>query len=285
MEKNPTSFKRKEQKFVIIDSTFDEIQDELAKHIPTHSFKKSCPITSIKTIYLDDDNFTIFKEYLARRNYRYKIRFRKYGYDGKFDDELWAELKVKHKKISYKKRFLVPNNLLIPFLQGENIFKEIKNVNQGFVGLRKIYNLMVELMKINEFKPVLETSYDRVAFQKKSKRIRITVDKSIHHKALAGRAAEKDLSVLVFESKIVGKRPKWYKKLEDRLSLLPQKRFSKFATGINSTYFPTRGTYNFYTNFAEIRKKPKIIRRSLKLINSTFELENPDKSKKTEDEE
>jgi hypothetical protein len=32
----------------------------------------------------------------------------------------------------------------------------------------------------------------------------------------------------------------------ESLSLLKQQRFSKFATGINSLYFPKRGKYYFY---------------------------------------
>lgn len=273
MKKEQSSFKRKEEKFVIIDSTFDEIREELEKHIPVHNYEKDCLITSIKTTYMDSENFDIFKEYLEGRKYRYKIRFRQYGYDNKFSDELWAELKVKHKKISYKRRFLLPEKLYQPFINQEDIFSELRKVNKGLPGFAKLYKLMTELIKINNFIPVLLTSYDRIAFQKKSKRIRITIDKNIHHKALHNSLKQCKLRILVFESKILGRRPKWYKKLEDRLSLLPQKRFSKFATGINSTYYPARGTYNFYTNFAEIKKKQAMVMKSLELINSTLKLE------------
>ena len=57
-----TSFRRSENKFIVLEHSFEEILDELEKHIPIHSFQADYPLALIETIYLADSNFTIFKE-------------------------------------------------------------------------------------------------------------------------------------------------------------------------------------------------------------------------------
>ncbi len=276
-----TSFRRSENKFIVLEHSFEEILEELEKHIPVHSFQTEYPLALIETIYLENSNFTIFKEYLSRRKFRFKIRFRRYGHNGKLDENiLWAELKVKQKSISYKKRFKLSSDLFIPFISGENIFDKISILNEGIKDIEKIYNLAQELIKKNNLKPALITSYERVAFQSKNKSIRITVDRNISHRSYQNPSIHTKLRAIILESKISGKIPKWYEVEQRKLALLPQKRFSKYATGINSIYFPDRGLYNFYTNFAETKIIGEKIYNSLKLIEQELELKKPMKLKK-----
>jgi SPX domain protein involved in polyphosphate accumulation len=237
--KEDTSFRRSENKFIVLENTFDEILKELEKHIPIHSFRTEYPLTLIETTYLEDSDFTTLKEYLSRRKFRFKIRFRCYGHNGKLDEnDFWVELKIKQRSISYKKRFKLTKDLFIPFISGENIYEKVSKINEGVKGFKKIYKLTKELIKLNNLKPALVTSYERVAFQSKNKSIRITVDRNIVHKSYQNPSIYKKLKAIVLESKISGKIPKWYKAEESKLALLPQKRFSKYTTGINSIYFP-----------------------------------------------
>lgn len=249
-----TSFRRSEKKYVALDKSFVEIFKTLEHHIPVDSFKEDSIITLIKTIYLDDNDFSLFKEYLSKRKFRYKIRFRCYGHDFKFDEnDFWAEFKVKYKKISYKKRFRISPEIFEPFLNGKDIRKEIMKLNDNSEEVLQTYNIMTELIKVNKLLPVLTTIYERVAFQNESKEIRITIDRNITHHSHGNIEVIKKLKAIVCETKIQGESPQWYTDLVNTLSLLPQKRFSKYATGINSVYFPERGTYNFYTNYAEAK--------------------------------
>ena len=275
MEKKISSFKRKEKKFVVIDNTYEEIVTALKKDISVFSYNED-EVSQIKTTYLDDEKLSIFKEYLTQREFRFKIRLRNYGCKNIFEDKVWVEIKVKYNRTTYKKRFIMPKDLIPNFLNGKDIYNELKKYNPNVPLLKRTYNLILDLIKIGNLKPVMTTSYDRIAFQNKSKRIRITVDKQIKHTALLHKHREKQLRIIVFESKIMGKKAKWVKKMENKLSLLPQKRFSKYATGINSVYFPERGTYNFYTNFAEIDKIPKSIAKSLQLIKEHFKFSDID---------
>ena len=279
--KEENSFCRSEKKFIVLEHTFDEILEELEKHIPINSFHAEYPLSLIETIYLENSNFTIFKEYLSRRKFRFKIRFRRYVHYGKLDENiLWTELKIKQKSISYKKRFKLTKDLFIPFISGENIFEKVSILNKDVRNLKKIYNLAQELIKENNLEPTLITSYERIAFQSKNNNIRITVDRNISHRSYQNPSIHKKLKIIVLELKINGKVPKWYKAEENKLALLPQNRFSKYATGINSIYFPARGLYNFYTNFSETKIMGENINKSLKLIEQTLKLKKPMKIKK-----
>ncbi len=262
-----TSFRRSEKKYIALDKSFVEIFKTLEQHIPVDSFKEDSIITLIKTIYLDDSNFSLFKEYLIKRKFRYKIRFRCYGHDFKFDEnDFWAELKIKYKKISYKKRFLISPEIFEPFLNGEDIRKEIMLLNNNSEEALQSYNIMIELIKVNKLRPVLTTIYERVAFQNKSKEIRLTIDRNIKHHSHGNTKVIKKLKAIVCETKIQGEQPQWYTDLVNTLSLLPQKRFSKYATGINSVYFPARGTYNFYTNYAEAKIISEKMKKNINYI-------------------
>jgi SPX domain protein involved in polyphosphate accumulation len=248
MSPNDLSIQRNERKYLILEHSFQEIIEEIQDHIPVHCYEGKPALVDIETIYLDTDDFLLFNEFLLRRKFRYKIRLRRYGYAGVFEPAYFVEMKVSHDKISTKKRFVLPAECYDAFLRNEDLKAVVKEANKGLKGALKTYKLVHALMKLNHFLPVLRTSYNRIAFQKQSKRVRITVDNNITHQKLLGKPRLETLDAIVLESKIAGKTPKWHKKMVNRLSLLRQQRFSKFATGINSIYFPKRGKYNFYND-------------------------------------
>jgi SPX domain protein involved in polyphosphate accumulation len=268
------SFVRNENKFVVLEKSFVEIFKTLEKHMLVDSFKKDSVITLIKSIYLDDDKFSLFREYLSKRKFRFKIRFRCYGHDFKFDeDDFWAEFKVKYKKISRKERFLISQKIFEPLLRGENVEEEIMRLNNNSEKVLQVYRVMSELIKLNNLRPKLVTTYERVAFTDEEKKVRITVDRNIKHQANDDKKNMNKLHAIVCETKIQGEPPEWYYNLVNELSLLQQKRFSKYATGINSVYFPARGTYNFYTNFAESKTISDRMTKNLEYLKKAFDLE------------
>ncbi|MFO7659797.1 MAG: VTC domain-containing protein [Candidatus Cloacimonadaceae bacterium] len=274
MNNNDLSFKRKERKYIILEHTFDAIVEELQKHIPIYYHENNPGLADIETTYLDTDDFLLYKEFLRKRKFRYKIRMRRYGYNGIFNPEYLVEMKVSHDSISTKKRFILPAAYYEAFLKNEDLRKEVKEANQDFYGAQKTYRIIHQLIKVNEFVPVLQTSYQRIAFQKKSKRVRITVDKGITHKKLMGKAKIETLDAIVLESKIMGKTPKWHKKMVNQLSLLRQQRFSKYATGINSIYFIERGKYNFSNDESDTPEIPQRVKDSFEILKTALKLDN-----------
>lgn len=275
MENNNLSFMRKERKYLILEHSFDEIVEEIQEHIPVYHYEDKPALLEIETTYLDTPDLLLFNEFLNRRKFRYKVRLRRYGYEGVVIPKYLVEIKVSHESISTKKRFILPAEHYEAFLKNENLLTVIKETNQGFTGAQKTYRLVSRLMQINGFVPVLETKYKRIAFQKKSKRVRITVDNGITHKKLLGKPKTETLDAMVLESKIMGKTPMWHKRMVNQLSLLKQQRFSKYATGINSLYFPERGKYNFYKDddlpAGEI---PEPIKASFEVIKTALKLQD-----------
>jgi SPX domain protein involved in polyphosphate accumulation len=275
MNNNELSFKRKERKYLILEHSFDEIVEEIRKHIPVYHYEDKPALLEIETIYLDTPDLLLYEEFLNRRQFRFKVRLRRYGYEGVVVPKYLVEIKVSHDNISTKKRFILPAEHYAAFLRNEDLLPVIKAANQGFTGAQKTYRLVARLMQINGFVPVLETRYNRIAFQKKSKRVRITVDNGITHKRLLGKPKTETLDAMVLESKIMGKQPQWYKRMVNQLSLLRQQRFSKYATGINSLYFPQRGKYNFYRDdelpAGEI---PELIRASFEVLKPALKLQD-----------
>jgi len=267
MSNNDLNFKRKERKYLILEHTFEEIKEELSEHIPIHIFEGKNPYL-IETTYLDTKEHLLFHEYLNRRKFRFKIRLRRYN----DSDNYLVELKVKHNGISRKKRFILPADLLSDFLAGKKIKDEIKAANKELAGAQKTYKMISKLISLNEFVPVLRSSYERVAFQKKSRKVRITVDRNITHEKLLGKPKTTTLDAVVLESKVMGKTPKWHKKMVNRLSLLRQRRFSKFSTGINSIYYPARGKYNFEIDEETETETPLKILESFELMKKYLKL-------------
>jgi len=268
-------FKRKERKYLIIEHSFAEIKQALENYMPVHIFNGNNPVSFIQTTYFDSKDFLLFKEYLNRRKFRFKIRIRRYCQDENHKDDNLVELKIKHNSVSYKKRFHLPIDLLEPFLKGEDIINEIKHENKHLSGAQKTYKIIRTIILMNNLVPVLQTSYERVAFQKKKALVRVTIDRNINHQKLLGYSKQDKLDAIVLESKIKGKVPAWNKKMVNKLSLLKQSRFSKYATGINSIYFPQRGKYNFALDETMIIEKiPDSINESFDLLNKTFKIDN-----------
>ena len=197
------SFKRKETKYIILEHTYEEIIKEIEEHIPIFRFDDRPGILSIETTYLDSKDFVLFKEYLNKRKSRFKIRLRRYAYNGMFDPVYLVEIKLQHNSVSTKKRFILPENYLNDFLNGNDLLPIIKVANNGIIGAQKTYKIIQNLRQINQLIPVLQTSYNRVAFQKKSKRIRMTIDNNITHKKLLGSTKTETLDAFVLESKII----------------------------------------------------------------------------------
>jgi len=272
---NELTFRRKERKYIILEHSFEEIIERIEEHMPIYHFQDKPGLVHVETIYFDSDDFLLYKEYQARRQFRFKIRMRRYSYDDFRDPVFLVEFKVSYSSISTKKRFILPEEYYDAFVANEDLKSVIKEANQGLIGAQKTYKIIRELFDINGLQPVLRTTYNRIAFQKKSNRIRITVDNNITHSKLLGKPKVETLDAIVLESKIMGKSPKWHKKMVNQLSLLYQQRFSKYATGINSLYFPERGKYNFSCEEdMECTIIPERIIESFKMLKTILKLDD-----------
>ena len=102
-----TVHKRSEKKYLPGSSRYHLTHQTVEKFVPVYMFEKDKPVTHVRTTYYDNDTFDTYYDWLNREPIRYKVRCREYGYDGKFADEVWMELKIKNCSISQKKRFKI----------------------------------------------------------------------------------------------------------------------------------------------------------------------------------
>jgi SPX domain protein involved in polyphosphate accumulation len=156
MTDNNLTFRRKERKFLVVEHSFDELVEALSDHIPVNIYHGNSPCCRIQTIYLDTVDHALYHEYLLRREFRFKIRLRRYGYDGEFQEYYLVEIKAKNNGISNKKRFILPGECLQDFLSGADIKKQIKAANKGLKGAQKTYKLVRKLIALNSLVPVME---------------------------------------------------------------------------------------------------------------------------------
>ena len=201
-------------------------------------FEKDQPVTNVRTTYLDNDTFDTYYDWLNRKPIRYKVRYRRYGYDGEFSDDVWIELKVKNHSISQKKRFRIRRQHVDKFTSGEDILKQVIKENKKTRDLVDTYARIQGYIASNRLKPVLTIEYKRISFQPcEDSDVRITLDKQIVMRNLLTGKTAKDKCV-VLETKVSGPRtPLWLNDLMEELGTTRNVRFSKFALGMQQLFF------------------------------------------------
>ncbi len=232
-----TTFERSEKKYLPASSRYHLTLDTVKKFVPVYMFTKDQPVTHLRTVYFDNDTFDTYYAWLNREPVRYKVRYREYGYDGKFPDEVWIELKIRNHSISQKKRFKIRREHLDKFLSGQDVLKEVLKENRKSPDVMNAYTAIQGYIMSNRLKPMLTIEYERVSFQpSEDSDVRITLDKDIVMRNLVtGRATKHDCVVL--ETKVSGPRtPLWLTDLIEELGTTRDVRFSKFALGIRSLF-------------------------------------------------
>jgi len=234
----PTTFERSEKKYLPGSSRYHLTLEAVKKFAPVYMFHKDRPVTNVRTTYLDNDSFDTYYAWLNREPVRYKVRHRQYGYDGKFSDEVWMELKVRNYSISQKKRFRIKQQHLEAFLSGGDVLKEVIKANKKVADIVETYTRIQGYIVSNRLKPVLTIEYNRVSFQpSEDSDVRITLDRDITMRnLLTGRVAND--SHVVLETKVSGPRtPLWLNDLMDELGTTRDVRFSKFALAMQRLFF------------------------------------------------
>jgi SPX domain protein involved in polyphosphate accumulation len=212
------------------------------KFAPVFMFAKDQPVTHVRTTYLDNETFDTYYDWLNREPIRYKIRYRQYGYNGEFSDEVWMEMKIKNHSISQKKRFKIKAQHVDKFTSGEDVLKEVVKENKKNRDIVETYTRIQGYIVSKELKPVLTIEYKRVSFQpSEDSDVRITLDRDIVIRNLVTGQTAQDKCV-VLETKVSGPRtPLWLNDLMEELGTTQDVRFSKFAVGMQQLFFQQPG--------------------------------------------
>ena len=233
-----TTSERSEKKYLPGSSRYHLTLHTVKKFVPVYMFRKNQPVTHIRTTYLDNDNFDTYYDWLNREPIRYKVRYRDYGYDGKFSDEVWMELKIRNYSISQKKRFRINRAQVNKFISGQDVLKEVVGENSKNPDIIDTYASIQGYIVSNRLKPILTIEYKRISFQPSEESdVRITLDRDITMRNLLTRKAAKDNRV-VLETKVSGPRtPLWLNDMIEELGTTRNVRFSKFALGMQRFFF------------------------------------------------
>lgn len=233
-----TTFSRSEKKYLPGNQRYHLTLNTVKKFVPVYMFEKDQPVTNVRTTYLDNDNFDTYYDWLNREPIRYKVRFREYGYDGKFSDDVWMELKIKNHSISQKKRFKMKQQHLEKFLAGEDVLKDVLRQNKKNRDIIDAYTRIQTYIVTHRLRPILTVEYNRVSFQPfEDSDVRITLDKDITMRNLVAGEVLRDTCV-VLETKVAGPRaPLWLNDMMEELGTTRDVRFSKFASGVQRLFF------------------------------------------------
>lgn len=155
-------FCRREQKYMITAQQRQALEALLNEKMPPDKF----PYSYVRSIYYDTPDRRIIRRSLEKPAYKEKIRLRCYGSvtDG---SQVFLELKKKFKGIVYKRRVSLTLQEAEKYmadpearLDAGQIGREIDYVKQFYPGLEPVVNL----------------SYERLAWRDADKDLRVTVD-------------------------------------------------------------------------------------------------------------
>lgn len=162
---NKKVFKRHELKYIISLQQMNRLIEILGLYMNEDKYFKS----TIRNIYYDTPNFLLIRTSIEKPDYKEKLRIRSYKTVDS-DDDVFVELKMKYKKVVYKRREVLPYNVARLFLD--------KNVLPNELQITK--EIAYTLKYYKDLKPAIFLSYDRLAYiGKEDLDFRITFDKNI----------------------------------------------------------------------------------------------------------
>jgi hypothetical protein len=156
---------RYEQKYLLDTFQYHEFLDVLKGYACADEYG----LSTIYSVYYDNDEFGIARRSLTRSAYKEKLRLRSYGIP-RPGDTVYLELKKKFKGLTYKQR--IP----MPFTGMETCI----NLNPDNYSANYIFNELDWFVNYYEPSPRFMICYDRLAFRGlENKTLRITFDTNV----------------------------------------------------------------------------------------------------------
>lgn len=174
---------REEKKYIIKLDDMQEIIDEISKHMKPSYIEKDTDYVLINSLYLDSTDRKSLRLHIGGADHRQKLRLRKYGPNGKWNDEVvFLEIKEKDGEDVHKARIQLDFKNLDTIKSGKAMVltEALERLNSPlytYSTLNKFVNKYNKLVNDMGLKPVLSVTYKRLAFGKGS--FRITFDTGI----------------------------------------------------------------------------------------------------------
>ena len=212
----------------------------LASEISPDKYGSKSGWYQLESCYYDTEDLKFYQEKIGRKEYRKKIRIRRYVENGKTFDEnskVYVEIKERKGDITEKHRVAMRYKEARNFLENAIIpAYEEKD--------KAIINEIHELVTRFRLKPQTITQYDRQAFfgTHSDTGLRLTFDTAISYKTSNTNLGTEhktdgnliDSTVTILEMKALGKFPEHILKFFEQRNIIPV-RISKYASAIESS--------------------------------------------------
>lgn len=247
---------REEVKYIIKLDDMQDIIEEINKHMKPSYINKNTDYVLINSLYLDSSDRKSLRLHIGGADHRQKLRLRKYGPNGKWEDDIvFLEIKEKEGADVHKARIqLDPINLeQIKSGKTMTLTEQLERLNSPlytYSTLSRFVNKYNRLVNDLGLKPVLSVTYKRLAFGKGS--FRVTFDTGISSHPVGSLSLTDSLKIknsldwdkvkdykkaydpsenAIMEVKFdTANIPKWCRDLLDKYKLEPDK-FSKYVWG------------------------------------------------------
>lgn len=225
MVKLKNSFQRKEKKYSLSYTTYEQIKQALSQYMEEDKYG----LHTILSIYFDTEKYEMIRHSMTKPTYKEKFRIRSYGIP-KEDTAVFLEIKKKVHGVVYKRRMALPFSQVKKYVEHPYSFKLPTRNDQ------QIKQEIDWLLARKKLEPKVMIAYDRRAFfDKHNVDFRITFDENIRYKKIAqqqilndqGAKVAPEIEVLM-EVKALGAYPLWFSELLTALDIFPVS-FSKYA--------------------------------------------------------
>lgn len=217
-------FKRKEHKYIIDSTKYNQFIIDLQKHMSIDKYG----LHTIMSLYYDTDDFLLIRLSMEKPTYKEKLRVRSYQTPNN-DTTVFLELKKKIQGTVYKRRIELPYR---EYLKLETTKKLSENIErtQTYREIDWVYK------RYKTLQPRVLISYDRLSFfTPDDSNFRVTFDHDIrfrtHDLSLKngsyGKLVAPEIGVLM-EVKVLGAYPLWFVDLLNKYHLR-KSSFSKYS--------------------------------------------------------
>lgn len=250
--RNQTYLERSERKFEVGvgKESLPALWREVSCYVPLQEFVSGQPMTDNNTIYLDSEDFLLFRAGLLNRYDHIRIRARKYEYGSTSlagASDYWLELKVRKGDIRKKQRLKLEGQDFQRLLAGIDIERSVLDYNRAYADLKeclKLYRQIQDLIIYKGLKPLLLVSYKRVAFENEKERLSIDWDIRYYHigSSIFGYQCLKNFpqepagydQAVVLEFKYTDEFPSWMSELQGKFPIWYRSSFSKLDRGMKA---------------------------------------------------
>lgn len=166
-------FNRYENKFILDNCTYLQLQDQLSQYMEQDSYNKAHGFYTICNLYFDTKDNYLIRTSLSKPKYKEKLRLRAYGIPGEKED-VYLEIKKKVCGLVNKRRTTIKLNEAYAYVNTGILPEQKEYMN------KQVLQEIAYMLKIYDLAPKLYLAYDRKALLGRSNRdLRITFDTNI----------------------------------------------------------------------------------------------------------